>query len=550
MSAVAQPVPASTGSLDWFWQFLKDELAPYKGRTELVMRIVFASTLMMVISMTFRLPYGAYGAIFALTLSRESLESTASAARNIVIGFALAGAYVVFGLMVALADPALRFVWIVGGFLAGFWALSALASYAASARFGYLIAITVTLWDRHISTNAKVESALWAMGVIILASLITLLAETVFAKFREPNELRDAMADRLEAVEELLRCLATGQDTHKSRTTVARLAMNGASRMRQALRRSRFNAQRVTEMGAVVALTGRLVDLAANLPQLISQLPETDRERIGNLEQQVRLIRQCVMRGAKPPSAQDAAVGAPSRLPLLGEMERTVSLIHLAYTNSESLSMFALEPAIGTRPAKKLLTGALLDPEHIRFALRGCLAATSCYLIFNALFWPEISTSVTTCFLTALTTVGASRQKQALRFAGAVIGGVIFGFGAQVFILPSIDSIAGFTALFVVVIGASAWITTSSPRLSYLRSPDCNGILHHQPAGVRVPDLAHRGTGPRRRRAARPRHDVAVLRPVLEQARGRGDEAEFRRGSAAVCANGARAGRGGCAGGD
>jgi multidrug resistance protein MdtO len=174
------------------------------------------------------------------------------------------------------------------------------------------------------------------------------------------------------------------------------------------------------------------------------------------------------MRGWKPPSPEDGAGGTPSRLPLLGEMERTVSLIHLAFTNSESLSVFTLEPAKGTRPAKRLLTGALLDPEHVRFALRGCLAATSCYLIFNALFWPEISTSVTTCFLTALTTIGASRQKQALRFAGAVIGGVVFGFGAQVFILPSIDSIAGFTALFVVVIGASAWITTSSPRLSYL----------------------------------------------------------------------------------
>jgi multidrug resistance protein MdtO len=37
------------------------------------------------------------------------------------------------------------------------------------------------------------------------------------------------------------------------------------------------------------------------------------------------------------------------------------------------------------------------------------------------------------------------------------LGGVVVGMGAQVFILPYIDSIAGFTLLFVVVTGIAAW---------------------------------------------------------------------------------------------
>ena len=82
--------------------------------------MVIASTLVMIISMTFRLPYGAYGAIYALILSRESLEATAGAVRMVVIGFLLAGAYILLGMMVALADPFLRFVWIVISFLVGF----------------------------------------------------------------------------------------------------------------------------------------------------------------------------------------------------------------------------------------------------------------------------------------------------------------------------------------------------------------------------------------------------------------------------------------------
>ena len=51
---------------------------------------------------------------------------------------------------------------------------------------------------------------------------------------------------------------------------------------------------------------------------------------------------------------------------------------------------------------------------------------------------------MTTCLLTALSTIGSSRQKQVLRIAGAIVGGFLLGMGSQVFILPYLDSIAGF----------------------------------------------------------------------------------------------------------
>jgi multidrug resistance protein MdtO len=69
--------------------------------------------------------------------------------------------------------------------------------------------------------------------------------------------------------------------------------------------------------------------------------------------------------------------------------------------------------------------------------------------------------------LTALSTVGSSRQKQVLRFAGAIVGGFFFGMLAQIAILPYLDSIAGFTVLFIAVSAVGAWFATSSPRLAY-----------------------------------------------------------------------------------
>ena len=110
---------------------------------------------------------------------------------------------------------------------------------------------------------------------------------------------------------------------------------------------------------------------------------------------------------------------------------------------------------------------AFSNPEHLRYILGGTAAAMLCYVFYVSLDWPNLSTSVTTCVLTALTTIGSSRQKQILRMAGFVLGGVIFGLGSQIFVLPFLDSIGGFTVLFATATFVAAWIGTSSTRLSY-----------------------------------------------------------------------------------
>jgi multidrug resistance protein MdtO len=132
----------------------------------------------------------------------------------------------------------------------------------------------------------------------------------------------------------------------------------------------------------------------------------------------------------------------------------------------QSLSAYDLQDS-GREPTSRLLVpDAMTNPEHLRFALKGCLAASTCYLVYNLIDWPGISTAVITCLLTALTTTGASRQKQGLLIGGAIAGGLL-GVASQVFVLPYIDSIAAFTAWFIVVTVAAAWFVTCTPRLSY-----------------------------------------------------------------------------------
>ena len=186
------------------------------------------------------------------------------------------------------------------------------------------------------------------------------------------------------------------------------------------------------------------------------------------MAQNIASLRSDLLEGRIPRLNQIPVESSTSQtVPLLPQMERTVSLMVEVFEGTKSRGAYAPPPSNAGDPSQRLFVrDALTNPEHIKFALKGCLAASLCYIIYTALDWNGISTAVVTCILTALTTIGASRQKQVLRFMGALVGGAI-SLVAQVFILPYIDSIYGFTVLFLAVTIVAAWIATSSPRLSY-----------------------------------------------------------------------------------
>jgi multidrug resistance protein MdtO len=455
-------------TLAWLRQVLKEEMAPYPGRDALVARMLLASTIVMILTMTFRMPFGAYGGIYALVISREDRQSTVQAVKTIVVAFALAAAGILVGARLFAGDPMLRLLWVIGTLFLMFYALSAMSNYTAAARFGYLIIISGPLWDQHIPAESKVTGTLWAVGTVGLASLITAAIEVAFASVRPWDDLLRSLGERLTAVEQTLRSYAVnGRVEEDTVNKITRLGLLGASRLRRVLKRSGHTLHYGEQMGAVVALVGRLVDLAATLASLDVQIADADRSRIEKLADNVAKIRDDLIGERIPELAAsfDKCDETPS-IPLLREMERTVVMIPEVFTGSQSLDAYAPPPPGHAAPATFFVPDAFTNPEHVKFALRGGLAAGLCYIIYTALDWPEISTSITTCFLTALTTVGASRQKQVLRFAGAIAGGAI-GMAAQVWILPYLDSIFGFTLLFLAVTAVAAWIITSGPRLSY-----------------------------------------------------------------------------------
>jgi multidrug resistance protein MdtO len=468
MATAAQPRLEQSHSILWLRDFLREELAPYPGRLSKVACMVIAATIIMIADMTFKVPNPAFSIIFALVLAREDPEGTVKEAQTMLCSFAIAVVYVLIGAFFSSEDPLFRLVWVIVSFFVIFFVLSVWSNYTAAVRFGYLVVITTPLWDERISAGVKVEYTLWDALTITAASFIAAATVIAFNKLNRTDELTASLVERLHSVEAHLSSYAKGSSNEEAEQAVTRLCVVGTSRMRLVLKRSDFGQDYAERMGAVVGLVGRLVDIAANLIQFpIENVSEETRAELNSLRENIARISADLSNRTTPRRVTAfAGQELAHEVPLLVEMERTVSLLSHAVTEAHGLGALAHSSDSSPSPKRLFAADAFTNRDHLHFAIKGGLAASVCYLTYNLIALPGISTAVTTCYLTALTTIGASRQKQALRFAGALVGGA-FGIGAQVFVLPSLDSIAGLLILFLPITILGAWFTTSSPRLSY-----------------------------------------------------------------------------------
>ena len=457
----------------WCWQFLKSELTPYPGRAWVVGRITIAATVTMIIVMTFRIPYGFLGAIYTLFLSRENPRVTFQAGVKTVVVYALATVYTVVGLIILVGDPLTHFLWIALSLFLAFYLIRIVPDYFTAVGFGFTLAGAIPLWDQTLLTvNQRTENTLWLGFSVVVGAAVTVVVEYVFRRVHAITDLTEALEARLLAVEQLLRQVGSGEASFKYQDQIALFSSVGMSRVRRLLNRSGYPRQFIGQMNVAVALVGRLVDLASSMQILrsshFSVAEPADRDRCLRLANQIAGLRDDLQHRRLPHEMEFPREAQPSQLPILPEMEGTVALIPHAFSGTQSMEQLFTPAPLSEVRQRLFVPDAFTNIEHLKFAARGTAATMLAYVVYQSIDWTGLSTSVATCIITALSTIGSSRQKQILRLAGAAIGGFVFGMGAQVFILPRLDGIAGFTVLFAAVTAISAWIATATPRLSYM----------------------------------------------------------------------------------
>ncbi len=474
MPALAQPgqrqtwrqapvAPPSPSFIQWLPSFLREELKPYPGRALLALRYAVAATITMLLIVTFRLPGAAVGGFFSLLLSREAPITTLRGGISTVASFLFGTAFLLTGAILLVNYPLTHFLWVIFSFFVAFYGLSALSNYGAGTAFAIVIVLSVPAWDQTVSQAAIVVSNLWVLGSVALAVCVTIVVEFAFSLFDTLDELTEGLNQRLEAVRVVLYQSARRAVSPKAMGKLAQFAMIGVSRLRRLALSANPARQNIPRLSTTVSLVGRLIDILAPFRGFDTLTPN-DAPRLQAMADQIAKMQQKIRTRNGGQAIPPLSPPSDGPLILLG-LEQTLDLLRMSLSPAPGQS-FALDEINPASPTI-LKPDAFHNPEHLNFALRGCLAATLCYFIFNAVFWPGLNTSLFTCVVTAITSIGSSRQKQLLRFSGALCGGVVLGIASQVLVLPMLDTVAGFTVMFATVTLLAAWILTSSPRLSY-----------------------------------------------------------------------------------
>jgi hypothetical protein len=147
------------------------------------------------------------------------------------------------------------------------------------------------------------------------------------------------------------------------------------------------------------------------------------------------------------------------------ELQSSLEVVELEEEMRDSIAGLG-EPITA---GQKILTPAcsLSNLEAVQFGLKGALAASICYVIYQAMDWPGISTCVVTSLIVAQTSFGAGLTRSLLRIVGALLG----GFMSAIVILGLMPNLVSVASL-VVVLGAmffiAAWISAGNARVSYI----------------------------------------------------------------------------------
>jgi len=446
---------------------LRAEFAYYPGRFSLAGRIVLASTSVMVLVMVFRIPSAALGAVFPLLISRESAQDARKSALRLGVACIVGTAEIILGGMLTAGSPFLHFIWVIASLFAAFYLISSLKFMDTALPLGVVIAVSIPVWDAPVSAEMRVQSTLYTLLSVLMACGICAAIETLFAEKHPPDAVLVGIQHRLALAEELLEnCGAPGHKPTALGIRLKRYATRGVGFLRALLSQSNYEPIYKERLSAVLALTDQLMELSVNLAESTTLLSVEDVRRCASIATGVSSIRASLLRG-ETPEWLEFSQGEAADYPIFVEIERTVDLIAQSFAANNYPANQHLPAPSSVSNQGIFVADAFQSEEHFKFAVRGTLSSMLCYLFFMPTGWMNLGASIVTCILTALPNTGASRHRQALRFAGFVLGAGVIGLSAEVFVLPKIDTLPQFTLLFAFVVAIGAWVATAGPRIAF-----------------------------------------------------------------------------------
>jgi multidrug resistance protein MdtO len=454
-------------------EFLRRELAPTPGRGGATFRLTLACVIATIPILTHRIPHALLVMIIMYLITQEDTAATLLGSVLGLAGATLGLGLALLALRVSIDIPWLRIAFYVAFLFVGLFLKRVLVVGAVGSVIGVFGALVMMLPDvAPLPPEGFVEFTLWIWLCLALGLSVNLGVLLLLAPGDPLTLLRRELHTRLRVVEYVVRELSGGSALTPEPPSVSldSLATAGMTRPLALLKTASLTNHRARQrheaLAATITLVDRLVTDAGALRTLMSSAPAAPmRESLSRVADGLAGAQHALAEQRWPESVTSAARPDPLDLgvavpPPLADIARTLE--QLAMVGSmESPGRAGMEAKL-----KFLLPDATTNPEYVQFAVKGTLAALICYVLLVGFDYPGIYTSVITCFVVSLSTIGSSNQKGLLRFGGAALGGVM-GLFALVYAFPNVDGIGGFWLVFASGTAVAAWINFGSPRVSY-----------------------------------------------------------------------------------
>jgi multidrug resistance protein MdtO len=436
------------------------DMQPTSGRLNSSLRITLATVIALILLMALRLPLASVGLYFIFLIGRDS--PSISMRSGFLTLMALAAATVTALVVVSLSDndPLARLLSVSAvAFFAGMLMLSTTVSVLALT-WGFIYCTLIAFWETHASADSLVKQTLYIIATCAVAVGCSIAVEYVFGTKDPVKELKAQRRVRYQAVETLFSLYAqgaTGEQIQPAVIAVSRLAAAGQRGMQ-----TLYNAivDRNLDPGTLpigtrvrITMQAQLLDVAAAFGTQNPVVTDPElRRRCGHIAE----LCHTLVGETMPASVEYAAHLTGEAITLIDRLDAILHDIFsmpLGSPSEQDKELIAL-------PSSKVsifIPGAFTRHETVAFALKLSLCTTICYIMVRAVDWPGISTSVLTVLITGLSTSGAIKQKLIFRLVGAIIGGLIFGLGATVFLFPHMDSITSLVVLIAAIAFLSAW---------------------------------------------------------------------------------------------
>jgi multidrug resistance protein MdtO len=459
--------PEPTPWLERIWQ----DLQPTPGRLSKTLRMTLASILVLVLMLVLQMPNIAYGLYFIFLIGRESPSVSLRTAVPSVVTIWLVIVAEMGVVILSDNDPMARILSVAIVTFVGGMILVSTSQPALGSLTGFVYCVVIGFWEHHAPADTLVKNSLRLLAAFAIAAACGVAVEYVFGARSPAERLEEQFRVRYQALEEMFNLFAQEAVSPKQRfdaaVRVSRLAAAGPAGMmdlyNQIVDRNLDTGNLPIGTRVHITMLAELMDDSAAFG-----LQSDTRDDPEFRQRCARIAEQCgrLIPAAIPQSDKRLEPDPQTTNSLLDRVEATIHSIvvmpvDLGAAKNKELAV------LPSRNVPFLIPGAIRDKNNISFALKISLCATLCYIVYNAIDWPGISTSVTTVMVTGLSTTAAMKQRFTLRILGSLLGGLILGLGTIAFLFPYMDSVTSLIVLVGTVAFIASWIAGGS-RFNYL----------------------------------------------------------------------------------